>query len=232
MEDYFLSKIYKNIDIYSEIEKKINTLNKTRNNRIEMSLRLIKYSEKWKLVFFFLNIEAVIFIILSLTGKEIHKIFDLAIFSSIAGIFSIYVILLQYYVNELNFNQRALKTHYHQLDIEDLILRLKELLMKKNSKNNKIGESNVLYNFSIIMNEYQTLLKNNENHDPLDYQRSINNIKVIKGNENEKEKAETEVKTDEKIKIRDLTIANILWYLNFIIMIIPILTLVILVIYL
>ncbi|MBH0333970.1 hypothetical protein ABH14_30290 [Brevibacillus brevis] len=216
-----MDKDYSNINIYSEINKKINTLNKTRYNRIEMSIRLKNYSEKWKLVFFFLNIEAVIFVVFSLGGKEIHSIFGHSIFTVISGVFSIYVILLQYYVNELNYNERALRVHYHQLDVEDLILRLKELLAKKNSEHNKLDEKNTLENFSIIMHEYQTILKNNENHDSVDNIKSIQN-KLADKDEKEKLKGDKEEVGANKGKVKDLTIDNILWYINFIIMLLPI----------
>jgi hypothetical protein len=177
-----VSEEYKNIDITTEIEKKVNTLNKTRNTRIEMSLRLKDYSEKWKAVFFVLNIEAVIFVLLSLGGKEINKIFADPLFSVLSGLFSIYVILIQYYINELNYNERSLKVHYHQLDIEDLILRLKELITKNNSKENILNEEDLIKEFNIIMFDYQTILKNNENHDPVDYQRNIRKLSKDKDN--------------------------------------------------
>ncbi|MDQ0808192.1 SLATT domain-containing protein [Priestia megaterium] len=177
-----MSEEYKNIDITTEIEKKVNTLNKTRNTRIEMSLRLKDYSEKWKAVFFVLNIEAVIFVLLSLGGKEINKIFADPLFSVLSGLFSIYVILIQYYINELNYNERSLKVHYHQLDIEDLILRLKELITKNNSKENILNEEDLIKEFNIIMFDYQTILKNNENHDPVDYQRNIRKLSKDKDN--------------------------------------------------
>lgn len=167
-----MSKDYRDIEILNEINNKLNTLNIIRNSRIIMSERLKLYSEKWKVVFFVLNIEAVVFILLSLTGKEINLAFTKPIFSIISGLFSIYVIMVQYYINELNYNERALKIHYHQLEIEDLILRLKILLLKNNSQENKLLEKVIINNFSSIMIEYQSLLKNNENHEYIDYLKS------------------------------------------------------------
>lgn len=169
-----MEKTYFNINIVDEIEKKIKTLNKTRNNRINMSLRLKNYSDKWKSAFFVLNIEAVIFVVLSLGENENIPNFNSSLFSLFSGIFSIYVILIQYYINELNYNERSLKVHYHQLDIEDLILRLKELLISKNSEENQLTENEMINSFNVIMHEYQTIMKNNENHDPVDYLRSKN----------------------------------------------------------
>lgn len=171
-----LTREYKDIKIRDEINKKINTFNKTRNTRIKMSLRLKKYSEQWKLVMFILNIEAVIFVLLSLGGQTLNSVFTNSTFLIVSSIFSIYVILIQYYIGELSYSERALKIHYHQLDIEDLILRLKELIIKDNSRKNKdedtLYEQNFIQQFNIIMHEYQTILKNNENHEPIDRERS------------------------------------------------------------
>ncbi|WHY32324.1 SLATT domain-containing protein [Cytobacillus firmus] len=224
-----MQKEYKNITILSEIERKINTLNRTRNNRIEMSKRLKKYSDKWKLVFFCLNIEAVIFVLLSLGGKEVEPSFADSDFSLIAGIFSIYVILLQYYVNELNYNERALKTHYHQLDIEDLILKLKNLLLDNNRNNSDIDEKSLLDRFDTIMFEYQSILKNNENHDSVD--DAINRFTVIiedKDKENENtNKNNDENKEGSNKNIKDFTVDNILLHVNMGILILPIVTIII-----
>ncbi|WP_144680298.1 SLATT domain-containing protein [Bacillus sp. FSL W7-1034] len=202
-----MKKEYKNITIISEIETKINTLNRTRNNRIEMSKRLKKYSDKWKIIFFWLNIEAVIFVLLSLGGKEVEPSFSNSGFSLIAGVFSIYVILLQYYVNELNYNERALKTHYHQLDIEDLILKLKKLFLEKNNSNS--DDKSLIERFDIIMFEYQSILKNNENHDSVDDAKHRFN-KII------------EDKEFKKKKIKDFTVDNILLHVNMAILLFPI----------
>ncbi|MDF9416343.1 SLATT domain-containing protein [Bacillus altitudinis] len=204
-----MKKEYKNITIISEIETKINTLNRTRNNRIEMSKRLKKYSHKWKIIFFWLNIEAVIFVLLSLGGKEVEPSFSNSGFSLIAGVFSIYVILLQYYVNELNYNERALKTHYHQLDIEDLILKLKKLFLEKNNSNS--DDKSLIERFDIIMFEYQSILKNNENHDSVDDAKHRFN-KII------------EDKEFKKKKIKDFTVDNILLHVNMAILLFPIVT--------
>ncbi|MBU7595639.1 SLATT domain-containing protein [Metabacillus halosaccharovorans] len=205
-----MSNDYKNINVISEIEKKIKTLNKTRTTRIKMSLRLKNYSEKWKSIMFVLNIEAVIFIVLSLGGKGINMVFEETIFSVISGIFSIYVILIQYYINELNYNERALKVHYHQLDIEDLILRLKELITRNNSVENSLTEKELLVEFDTIMFEYQTVLKNNENHHPVDYERGIRES----------------LENADKIKnVYDFTVDNIVLNINITLLIlVPIIT--------
>jgi hypothetical protein len=226
MGGFFLGKEYRNIDVISEIEKKINTLNKTRNNRIEMSKRLKKYSDKWKMVFFFLNIEAVVFVLLSLGGEEINPKFGNTYFSLISGIFSIYVILLQYYINELNYNERALRTHYHQLDIEDLILKLKALILESNSENIGVDDKSLISKFNIIMFEYQLILKNNENHDSVDNDKrkfNINSKPSVKEKKIKEENEKEELKSKEKVKrIWDVTIDNFLIYFNIGVIFIPI----------
>jgi hypothetical protein len=236
-----MQKEYIDITILSQIERKINTFNRTRNNRIEMSKRLKKYSDKWKLVFFCLNFEAVIFVLLSLGGKAVEPSFAGSDFSLIAGIFSIYVILLQYYVNELNYNERALKTHYHQLDIEDLILKLKNLLLDNNRKNSDIDEETLIARFDTIMFEYQSILKNNENHDPVDDTKNKNNVNIEdKDNQNtnkhkeKKEDKETKNtnkdnvnKEGSKKEIKDFSVDNILLHVNMGILVLPIVTIII-----
>lgn len=170
-----------------------------------MSTRLNTYSEKWKLIFFFLNIEAVIFVVLSLVGEEISQNFGNVIFNVLSGMFSIYVILIQYYINELNYRERALRVHYHQLDIEDLIIKLKKLIMEYNSEesDSKVRmEKDILKDFNIIMYEYQTILKNNENHDSIDNQRRI------------QETIEEQISS----KVKDFTIDNVVLNINFILL--------------
>lgn len=224
-----MGKKYENITVLTEIEKKINTLNKTRNNRIEMSKRFKKYSDKWKMIFFFLNIEAVIFVLLSLGGKEINSKFGDTSFSLISGVFSIYVILLQYYVNELNYNERALKTHYHQLDIEDLILKLKTLIMSKNAEVTNTNDKLLVNLFNTIMFEYQLILKNNENHDSVDnYKNIFNGIKSKPLNEETDDK-ETKILNIKNInkKVWDFTIDNILLHFNMVVIFIPIIVILI-----
>ncbi|AYC28412.1 SLATT domain-containing protein [Paenisporosarcina cavernae] len=207
-----MSKIidYRDIDLKSEVIKKINSFNKTRNNRIEMSKRLNNYSDKWKFIFFFLNLEAVFFILLSLGGESLNIFFGQSNFALISGGFSIYVILLQYYISELNYRERALKSHSHQLEIEDQILKLKSILIDlKCNKENKNYEERKSY-FLTIMENYQLILKNNENHE------SIDNIKRLS-------------RDNEKIKVLDYTTDNILLSFNKIFIFIPILILVIIV---
>lgn len=196
------TKDYQDLDLKKESNKKINSLNKTRNNRIELSKRLNGYSNKWKFIFFFLNIEAVIFVLLSLGGKPLNEFLGKGTFALISGSFSVYVILLQYYINELNYKERALKAHYHQLEIEDQILKLKQIILECN----KLDTNNFLEqekNFLTVMDSYQLILKNNENHE------SIDNLKRLSRDE-------------KNIKVIDYTTDNILLVFNKIFIFVPI----------
>lgn len=160
-----MKKDYLDISLLSEINKKINTINKTRNNRIHLSQRLKLYNDKWRVVFFILNIEAVFFVVLSLVGGEFTENEPSSMFRIISSFFSIYVILAQYYVSQLNYSERSLKSHYHQLELEDLILSLKSLILeiRDDMYNREFKEK-----YNNVMIAYQRLLKNNENHDPID----------------------------------------------------------------
>ncbi|MFE3897588.1 MULTISPECIES: SLATT domain-containing protein [unclassified Priestia] len=221
-----MKKEYKDITIIPEIEKKIRTLDRTRDNRIEMSIRLKNYSDKWKLIFFCLNIEAVIFVLLSLGGKEINILFSNSLFSLISGIFSIYVILIQYYINELNYSERALKIHYHQLDLEDLILKLKNLLLKYNTQKTNSDEMILIESFNSIMVEYQSMLKNNENHDLVDDKQNKYKNASAQILECQDQKDRSEIKPLKKPN--DLTVDNIILLFNVCIIPIPIIIIILL----
>lgn len=147
-----------------------NFIDITRRNRVNLSERLMGYSRRWKLVFFAINIEAVIFVLLSLTGTiESFKIGAFSIsFSLLSGIFTIYVILLQYYINVLNYNERALRAHYHQLELRDLGLQLNMLLIKKDTDGIDMTEKDLIDKNEEVIEKYQLALKNNENHGHID----------------------------------------------------------------
>lgn len=191
------NKDYTNISLKGEINKKINGLKKTRENRIELGKRLSKYAEHWKFLFLILNIEAIIFVVLALSGHTNAFVINDA-FNTISGVFSIYVILLQYYINELNYSERALKMDYHQLEIEDQILKLKELMMELNS--NEEETDGKITKYLLILSNYQLSLKNNENHKSID--RKMSSYR--------KEEITTK-------KVKDRTIDNVTIYMNYVI---------------
>src|SRR5690625_3506329 len=153
-------------DIHTVIMNKIKSMGNLRGSRIEASKRLENYSRKWNFILFFLNVEAIIIVLLSLTNT-IETIYIGPInmsFALLSGIFTLYVILLQYYVNILNYNERALRLSYHQLEVEDLIQQLNLLKLKANLPETDIREKEVIEKYDDIVNKYQLVIKNNENH--------------------------------------------------------------------
>src|SRR5690625_1470748 len=167
-------KDYPDRHIEDEISYKIKTLDTTRQNRITLSKRLSRYSRRWRFIFFIINIEAVVFVLLSLTGsvQSIPLAGKNIPFDLVSGIFTIYVILLQYYVSVLNYNERSLQVHYHQLEIEDLILQLKMLFVKQNSDSENFTETDLIERHDQIIEKYQLALKNNENHRVIDHRKN------------------------------------------------------------
>lgn len=160
-------------DIQKVVEKKIGSMERLRGSRIQSSNRLESYGRKWNFLFFFLNVEAVIIVLLSLTSTvEIVEVGPIHMsFSLLSGIFTLYVILLQYYVNILNYNERALRLSYHQLEVEDLIQQLKLLTLKAGLSKNGFCEEEFIEKYDEIVMKYQLVIKNNENHRDLDYNR-------------------------------------------------------------
>ena len=151
----------------------------------------------WKVITFILNIEAVIFVILSIGAKN-DSVFDNDYFVIISSVFSIYVILIQYYISEQRYGERALKAHYQQLHIEDIILSLKNLLIKNNSIEIELKDSYLTNEFNRLIYEYQTILKNNENHSPIDFLLA------------------SEEETGSKLLPKDFTKDNVMIYSNLI----------------
>ncbi|WP_025786015.1 SLATT domain-containing protein [Sporosarcina sp. D27] len=226
-------KDYTKISINSEVNKKINSLDKTRENRIEMSKRLKKYNDQWQFVFFFLNIEAVIFVVLSLVFNSDVNIDVNHQFGMYSSLFAIYVILLQYYVSNLNYNERSLKLHYHQLDIEDLILKLKGIMLNISESKQSNELSTLEERFSAVMYKYQLLLKSNENHKSIDnkvaiYKKNNRNKNVNKSpvdfeanknnNESDEERVCNSSSENEKKPI-DYSLDNIFLKINMIVVV-------------
>ena len=154
-------KNYRETNIREEINKKINTIDKTRTNRIFASERLYNYSKKWEVVFFLMNVLAIIFLISSTLVPSAPK---LMIF--VSGCFSLYTIITQYYYNNLNYRERGLKFHYLELDLERLVIQLKTLL-----RNMNMTDSDLEREYSYIMNNYISSLKGYENHEDIDNEK-------------------------------------------------------------
>lgn len=145
-------------NIREEINKKINTIDKTRTNRIFASERLYNYSKKWEVVFFLMNVLAIIFLISSTLVSNPSKLMTF-----VSGGFSLYTIVTQYYYNNLNYRERGLKFHYLELDLERLIIQLKALL-----RNSNMEDLDLEREYNCIMNNYISSLKGYENHEDID----------------------------------------------------------------
>ena len=160
-------------DIQTIVKKKIRSMGNLRGSRIEASKRLENYSRKWNFLFFFLNVEAIVIVLLSLTNtvETVHIGPINMSFSLLSGVFTLYVILLQYYVNTLNYNERALRLSYHELEVEDLIQQLKLLELKANLSEPDLREEEFIEIYDDVVTKYQLVIKNNENHRDLDYKR-------------------------------------------------------------
>lgn len=154
-------KNYK-IDIYDEINKKINSINIVRNARIKSSERMQYYSKHWTRIFFVFNLLAIIFVMTSLVKPNLKG------FTEVTSFFTLYVIILQYYVAARNYNERSLRYHYHQLELEQNILDLKEILISSINSNNKNSQEDII-KYLEVMKKYNINLQNIENHQGMDY---------------------------------------------------------------
>ena len=83
---------------------------------------------------------------------------------ALSALFSIYSLLVQNFVAKLNYNERALKLHYHQLELEDFLLELKSIIFQKN-----LNEDEKIDKYQQVMFKYQISLRGNENHSDYDH---------------------------------------------------------------
>ena len=158
-------------DLYEKIEKKRNGISFTRGCHIYLSKRLDGYHRFWQFIFFTMNIEAVVIVVLSLTKTiEVIEIGNFSMdFGLFSGLFTLYVILLQYYVSTLNYAERSFRAHYMQIELEDWIIALDKLLVQLDKR---LGdEKDVVDSFYMITNMYQLSLKNSNNHEGIDFRR-------------------------------------------------------------
>lgn len=158
------------INLKDEVLKKIKSINKVRNARISASERMRHYSKNWGRIFLIFNLIAILFVITAI-AKIISKEFEDQ-FSVVTSIFSLYVIIIQYYINGKNYGERSLRLHYHQLELEKNILDLKALIFKLKSEgrdnDNFLEDVN---KYKMIMKDYQNNLLNIENHTDMDFKK-------------------------------------------------------------
>ncbi|MGL5898157.1 MAG: SLATT domain-containing protein [Lactobacillaceae bacterium] len=186
----------------NEVNKKILGFKRTRLNRISASERLKKYSSRWNLLFLIMNSLAIFLVIVSIKAPMKSGI-DVII----SGCFSIYIILLQYFISNQNYRERSLKFHYEQLEIDKLRYDLKKLIYSQSSFDDRENE------YGAIIDKYMISLKNNENHEKVDDEQNkyINDCheKVDDVQETQKNKYFKNI-----IKKFDLTMDNMFIYFN------------------
>lgn len=142
------------------IEKKINGMNRTRNNRINASKRLYGYQDHWNVIFLIMNVLAIILLVLDINGVGISGL------TIISSVFTLYALILQYYINSLNYSERALRFHFQELQIEEYLLELKVLLRKVRNEKGRECENDK--EFSNIIEKYIIEIRGTENHSPYD----------------------------------------------------------------
>ena len=147
------------------IEENIKRNNTIRNARIISSERLRKYSEKWNVIFVWLNLIAVIGTVLGIYSY-IHKN---KIITLVSALFSLYVILVQEFVGKENYSERSLKLHYHQLSLKRVINELTKLKIRIQCTPEHEVNWKDLELYKYILNERNQSLSGYENHDDQDY---------------------------------------------------------------
>lgn len=152
--------------IDDEIEKKIYSIDIVRTARIKASERLYKYSAAWDFLFLGMNIVSVALLIVSLLPLPINNSKSGLM---ISASFSLYTMLVQYFCSAQNYNERALKYHYHQLELENFVLQLKNIFLKHNTEEGAYSDLDRFRRYRAIIEKYQISLQGYENHEDVDY---------------------------------------------------------------
>ena len=149
---------FKDRDIDYEINLKCNSIDTVRAARINTSKRRYEYAEKWELIFLAMSLVSTGLLVYALINPENKARLALS------ALFSIYSLLVQNFVAKLNYNERALKLHYHQLELEDFLLELKSIIFQK-----FLNEDEKIDKYQQVMFKYQISLRGNENHSDYDH---------------------------------------------------------------
>ena len=156
-----------------------------------------------------MNLVAVIFVFLSfINGNNRTAI------AVVSGCYTTYVLILQYFLATRNYNSRSLKLHYEQLEIESLRSELKAIEFSPDQ-----GVKQKEEHFTYIIQCYQTSLLGIENHTRID------DLRYTRG----KIRRDTSLSEQSRFSFLrsclrwlqdiDLTIDNILIFLNLVIVI-------------
>lgn len=143
------------------ITEKIDDMGRLRYNRINASERLKKYQDTWDLMFFFMNTLAVILLVLSNGNYHFPQLYK-----ELSTFYTLYTLMLQYYINSKNYSERSLRFHYQELEVEKFIIELKSL--RKYCSESEEDDKK----FSCIIKKYIIEIKNTENHSSIDDDRT------------------------------------------------------------
>lgn len=163
-------KDFKDRDVSYEINLKAKTITTVRTARVLASERLYSYAQKWEFIFLFMNLISASLLVYSIVIEADSKNSLL-----ISSIFSIYTLFIQSFVSKLNYNERALKFHYHQLDLENFLLANKYLLLDSSGH----SDEEKLDEHEKIMKLYQLSLQGIENHSNLDHKKATKRSKKM-----------------------------------------------------
>ena len=143
------------------IQDEIRKLKIVRRARILASERLGGYASKWDMYLLLMAILSSALLVISLIVPNeglIKKV--------VSGCFSMYTVIIQYYVSTLNYRERALKFHYHHIEIN----KLKESLQWLSLQGYNFKKKNA--KFKVIVEKYNLILQQQENHSEYDYHRA------------------------------------------------------------
>ncbi len=149
------------INIDEEIIHKKESLDIVRDNRIMLSKRMNGKSFFWDIMFFLYNFTAIFMFVLSLYKKD-------DFLSLTSGIYSIYIILLQYTINLNRYHEKHQLARRNEILIEKKILRFKKMLLSED-----MTEKEKLKEYTEIMDEYLCELEYFPNHEDIDLSDDI-----------------------------------------------------------
>lgn len=180
--------------LLEEVIKKKLSFDKTRKSRIGTGKRLKKYHDMWQTIFLLMNLQAILWTIFSLIYLMDTSDKWLLFYTSS---FTLYVIILQYYVATCNYGERALHMEFHQLKVEDRVIELKQLgrEISMDLEPNREIKNKYEQRFAQIIDKYQLALVNIENHTSFDYEKANECEKIAK-------------------KLKDYSLDNILIWFN------------------
>lgn len=173
--------------INQKIEKLMYSIEVTRRARIYKCERLYDYADNWEFIILMMNVISSFLLIFALIRDETG--YQL----TISACYSIYTMLMQFYYSTLNYRERGLRLHYHQLELERFVKRLEDLLIIEQ----QLGESEKIKEFKNVRNLYFSALQEAENHSTEDFEQARF---VVKGYQNNSKSDASDQKETAQLK--------------------------------